>query len=104
MRSKRPPFLTDESAAKCFATNWRSRLNAGLSASLESKFHGKLGLQRIADTLAQEAVKVKQSRRDQRIDVVAIVEAVEHLKRRREHVAVTEVEWPAAAPVKGEEA
>ena len=60
---------------------------------------GKLGLQRIADTLAQEAVKVKQSRRDQRIDVVAIVEAVEHLKRRREHVAVTEVEWPAAAPV-----
>jgi len=60
----------------------------------EREFQCKLGLQRVAHALAQEAVKVEQPWRNQRVDVVFVVEAVEHLDHGREHVAVAKVNRP----------
>jgi len=41
-----------------------------------------LDLARVADTLAQEAVEVEKGRRRQRVDVVGVVESIEHLQAR----------------------
>src|SRR5215831_12775211 len=70
----------------------------------EGEAQCQLCLQRIAYTLPQEAVKVKQARRHQRIHIVLVVEAVEHLHHRNQRVAIAELERPQRAPVKGEEA
>src|SRR5262245_60121974 len=71
---------------------------------LESELNRELGLQRIAYALAQEAVEIEQPRRDQRVDVVLVVKAVEHLHHRRQSVTVAKVDWPERTPIKGEEA
>src|SRR5262249_17329175 len=70
---------------------------------LESELQRKLSLQRIAHPLAQETVKIEQSRRHQRINVVLIVEAVEHLKHRDERVTIAKFDRSGGSPIKGEE-
>jgi len=50
--------------------------------SLKSKLHRELQLPRIAHALSQEPVKVEQSRCNERIDVVRVVEGIEHLENR----------------------
>src|SRR5262249_11025825 len=71
---------------------------------LESELNRELGLQGITYALAQEAVEIEQPRRDQRVDVVLIVKAVEHLHHRRQSVTVAKVDWPECTPIKSEEA
>src|SRR5215216_2271165 len=51
------------------------------------KLHRQLHLSRIAHALPQEPVKVKQSRRHERIDVVGVVERIEHLDYRNDREA-----------------
>src|SRR5579859_2101865 len=76
----------------------------GCVCTSKSKLHRKLRLEWIAHSLAQEPVKIEQARGHQRVDVVAIVESVEHFNHRCQHVAISEVERPKGTPVKGEEA
>src|SRR5262249_16114629 len=71
--------------------------------TLESEFQRKLRLYRIAHALAQEAIKVEQPRRHQRVDVVLVVEAVEHLKHRDQRITISEFDWPGSSPVKRKE-
>src|SRR5260370_34493682 len=67
---------------------------------LESKLHGQLELSRITHALPQEAVKVEQRCRTQRVNVVGIVEGIEHLDDRNQRVAFTKLEWTLETPVK----
>src|SRR5918999_5002450 len=57
-----------------------------------------------ADTRAQESVEIEQRRRAERVDVVFVVERVEHLQD-RDHLepAPLQVERPRDAPVEAEE-
>src|SRR5215475_6579583 len=59
------------------------RSNASLTRSersLERHLHAELRLPWVADALAQEAVEVEEPGRRQRVDVVPVVEGVEHLE------------------------
>ena len=69
---------------------------------LKRKLHRQLHLPRIAHTLPQEPVEVKQSRRDKRVDVVGVVEGIEHLDDRNDREAFVELDRPLNAPVKRE--
>src|SRR5262245_13644713 len=71
-------------------------------ADSEGELHGKLQLPRITHALAQEAIEIEQSRRYQRVDVVVVVEGVEHLQHRNQRVAVAEFNGADHAPVEGE--
>ena len=53
----------------------------------------------IADARSQEAREVEEGRRAQRVDVVLVVECVEHLECRNQLVAVTEPEGAHDSPV-----
>ena len=69
---------------------------------LESKSDCQLHLSRIADTLSQEPVEVEESRRDERVDIVRVVEGIEHLDDRNYREAFVEFKWPLNAPVERE--
>ena len=64
--------------------------------------HRQLHLTRIADALPQEPVEVEQRHRRQRVDVVGVVERVEHLDARNHLVAPAEPERPLQPPVERE--
>ena len=51
-------------------------------AELKLEAHRQLRLPRIAYALAQEAVEVEKGRRTEGVDIVLVVEGVEHLKPR----------------------
>jgi len=70
--------------------------------SLEGELHSQLHLTRIAHTLSQEPVKVEESWRRERIDVVGVVEGIEHLDHRNNREAFVKVEWPLKTPVERE--
>ena len=57
-------------------------------------------MSRIADALPQEPVKVEQRRRAQRVDVVLVVESIEHLHDWNQRVAFAKLERPLQAPIK----
>src|SRR5215472_2111188 len=97
---KRHQDFTDKKSRRGLATP--PKANSG--RRLESELNRKLGLQRITYALAQEAVEIEQPRRDQRVDVVLVVKAVEHLNHWGERVTVAKVDWPERTPIKGEEA
>src|SRR5688572_15818764 len=82
-----------------------TRRNARAPAwRLENNLDGELHLPRITDTSPEEAVEVEQRRRAERVDVVLVVERVEHLEDRDDlHAAALEAEWTREAPVEGEE-
>src|SRR3954466_9529198 len=69
---------------------------------LERELHRQLCLARIAHTLPQEAVKVEQSRRRQRIHVVLVVERIEHLDLGNQRVTFAELERTSCCPVERE--
>src|ERR1700730_4116952 len=72
-------------ASKPWGIRYQPFIAVGIRAcSLEIKPHRQLRLPRIADTLAQEPIKVEEGRRAQGVDVVLIVERVEQLEFRRE--------------------
>src|SRR5579864_5952098 len=73
------------------------------SSTSEIKLQRQLHFQRIPNALTQEAVKVKQSWRDQRIHIVLVVEAVKHLHLGSQDIAIAEMEGAGRAPVEGEE-
>ena len=84
---------SDRRTQKALATvsvTWRFRgprkprgvRSADRNRPLERHLDRQLHLARIADTLPQEAVEVEQRHRRQRIDVVGVVERVEHLEAR----------------------
>ena len=70
--------------------------------TLERELNRQLHLPRIAHALPQEPVKVKQSRRHERVDVVGVVEGIEHLDDRNDREALVEFDRPLNAPVKRE--
>ena len=72
------------------------------AALSEVEAHGQLRLPRIAHTIAQKAVKVEQPWGRQRIDVVLVVEGVEHLELGDDSHALAEVERSCHAKVKCE--
>src|SRR5918911_3550758 len=69
----------------------------------EQELDGQLHLPRVADALAEEAVEVEETRRRERVDVVRVVEGVEHLDDGDERLALAEAERALQAPVEGEE-
>src|SRR5687767_14879214 len=73
------------------------------TCTLEQHFHGELHLPRIAHAGAQEPVEIEQRRRGERVDIVVVVERVEHLDDRYELQAVAEAERPRQPPVEREE-
>src|SRR6266568_1860480 len=70
---------------------------------LESDAQGELRLARIAYALTQEAIEVEQSRSAERVDVVLVVEEVEHLEFRDDLHAVPEMEGACQAEIESEE-
>src|SRR5215216_4185476 len=74
---------------------------AAETTELKCKPHRQLNLSRIADALSQEPVEVEESRRDERVDVVGVVESIEHLDDRNYREAI-KLEWSLYAPVKRE--
>ena len=68
---------------------------------LESKLDRELHLPWIAYTLPQETIEVEKSRRDEWVDVIGVVEGIEHLDNRNYRKAI-KLEWPLNAPVKRE--
>src|SRR5580704_15159379 len=74
------------------------------SASLKLQAHGQLRLARIAHTVAQETIKVKQRRGGQRIDIVLVVESIEQFNSRNNPEALAKAERTVDAEIKGEEA
>src|SRR5260370_28033446 len=71
---------------------------------LEREPNGKLRLQRVTNPLAQETVKIEQPRSQQRIYIILIVKAIEHLQHRGQGVAFPEVERSYRPPVEREKA
>src|SRR6187399_3042800 len=80
----------------------RGSTSASRSTLLERQLHCQLRLARVADTRAQEAVEVEQRRRAQRVDVVRVVERVEHLDDRRQLVVRAKAERAPESPVERE--
>src|SRR5262245_54968053 len=77
MRTPKRPRICTGASSRC------RRSSASLTRSersLERHLHAKLRLPRVADALPQEAVEVEEAGRRQRIDVVRVVEGVEHLE------------------------
>src|SRR5918912_1158638 len=70
---------------------------------LEDELDGELKLARVADALAQEAVEVEEAGRDERVDVVRVVEGIEHLDDGDERHRLGEVEGALESPVEREE-
>src|SRR6266576_3670467 len=69
----------------------------------ERELNRQLHLPGIANALPQEAVKIEQPRRAQRVDVVCIVEGIEHLEDRDQCVPFTKLEGTLDAPVERKE-
>src|SRR5437764_13051506 len=78
-------------------------VNAVAVPPSEQKLDGQLQLPRVADALAEEAVEVEETRRRERIDVVRVVEGIEHLDDGDERLALAEAERALQTPVEGEE-
>src|SRR5262249_31717649 len=69
---------------------------------LEDELQRQLYLARIAHALTQEAVEIEQPRRYQRVDVVVVVERVEHLNRRNHRIPLVEPDRPQQPPIERE--
>ena len=69
------------------------------SVSLERDPDCQLHLPRITHALSQEPVEVEESRRGERVDVIGVVESIEHLDNRNYREAI-KFEWTLNAPVK----
>ena len=72
-------------------------------ARLEFETQGQLRLTRVSDAKAQEAVEVEKSRRRERVDVVLVIEGVEHFDLRNHGEAFAETERTGDAEVEREE-
>ena len=68
--------------------------------TLERKPYRQLHLPRIADTLPQKSVEVEKGSRAEWVNVVLVVESIEHLNYRNQRKAFTKPEGPLDAPVK----
>src|ERR1700730_12542210 len=62
----------------------------------------QLQLSGIAHTLPQESVEIEQARRTERIDVVLVVEGIEHLDDRGQRVPLTKLEGTLYPPIERE--
>src|SRR5213592_2781764 len=73
-----------------------------LAACLELEAHRQLRLARITDALTNEPIEVKQWRAaaTDRIDVVLVVEQVEHFNLRDDLVPLTKLKWPCRPKIK----
>lgn len=69
---------------------------------LESKLDRELHLPWIAYTLPQETIEVEKSRRDEWVDVIGVVEGIEHLDNRNYRKAFAKFDRSLDAPVKRE--
>src|ERR1051325_8105873 len=63
----------------------------------------ELRLARVAVANPEEAVEVEKLRRGQRVDIVGVVESVEHFELGDEGIPFAETERPCDAEVEGEE-
>lgn len=71
---------------------------------LEDEAERKLSLPRITDTDAQEAAEIEERRGTQRIEIVGVVEGIEHLDaRNKRELAVVELEGTSHTEVEHEE-
>src|SRR5215472_17195110 len=76
------------------------RSSAGsLSTELKLEAHRQLRLAWITHAHAQEAVKIEQGWRHQRIHVVLVVEGVKHLHGRNESHVLAKLEGTRGAPI-----
>src|SRR5258708_29402432 len=73
-----------------------------LESQLESKLHCQLQLSGISHALTEKAVKVKQPRRAERVDVVLVVEGIEHLDDGNQRIALAKFEGSLDSPIKRE--
>src|ERR1700745_2612921 len=71
--------------------------------ALELEAQRELCLTRVAHAKAQEAVEVEECRSRERVDVVLVVERVEHFHLRNDRKALAEAERPRNAEVKRKE-
>ena len=69
---------------------------------LKSQFHRELHLPWITDTLPQEPVKVKEPGRHERVDVVCVIERIEHLNCGNQGVSLAKLEPSGQPPIKRE--
>jgi hypothetical protein len=65
--------------------------NRQFFVSSESETDGQLYLSGIAHSLPQESVKIEQARRAQGVDVVRVVECIEHFDDRNERVSLAKL-------------
>src|SRR5262245_38495275 len=72
------------------------------TAALESHLNRQLYLSWISDARAKKAVEVEERWRRQRIDIVRVVERVEHLQSRADLGASADAEWSTDPPVEAE--
>src|SRR6266581_3294073 len=68
--------------------------------SSERHLYRELRLPRVADALPEEAVEVEERRRRQRVNVVGVVERVEHLEARNHLSARSHAERTLKTPIK----
>src|SRR5204863_6396757 len=60
----------------------------------------ELNLSRISDSDSQKAIEVEQPRRRQRVDVVFVVERVEHLESGQQRDPIPKLDRPRESPIK----
>src|SRR5262249_17282367 len=72
-----------------------------LELGLELETNRQLRLARVAYAHAQEAVKVEERRRYERVHIVFVVEGVEHLDGRDNGEAVAELKRARRSPIEG---
>lgn len=78
----------------------RVYLRLNVSQELERELNRELYLPRVAHTLTKEAIKIEKSRRRERVDIIGVVEGIEHLDARNQRIPLAEFEWTLEAPVK----
>ena len=92
MREEGRVVMHDNAALFCVVNRVRS----------EDELESELDDARVADALTQEAVEVEEAGRDQRVDVVCVIERIEHLDHRNDRETFTQMNRPLNAPVKRE--
>src|SRR5215468_2070200 len=113
-QSKRTPFNLEESCPamlkesecdRCAHKTKEERRSAPLAKvrtneTSELEPDRQLRLTRVSNANAQETVKVKQRRCHERVDIVLVVDGVEHFDRWDERIAFSKMDWTSRAPVK----
>ena len=93
---------THERLAQVSRTSRHENRHCVVIFSSERQLDRQLHLPRVADAGPEESVEIEKRRRRERVDVVGVVERVEHLRRRNHLNAAAEAEGPGQPPIETE--